>query len=430
MNRNVLRWRQALGVPTGAMLWPHLQRLAERWLRRWGFALWGLVLGLCLVVLADPQAGEDHAQAVQAVARLQQSLAVPEVAVQPEKALPPERLNLLDSLPAQWRRGDMGADWQQVLAAHGLRLQSLRPLPPTVPDGRPAGLPSQAVALRVLGRFEDWARVWAACDATGPVCSLDRISVVATTDPTEVQIDAVLRVWMRAGQGAHDQGEGPDRASGGASGRASGWPGRAVLNASEATDARLSGRFSATLFALDHEGAASSAGAVPGMVASASAGGRGANGLVDGAAGAVGVLDATTLEALPEDPRQWPLTGVRLAGLWQAGADRQAILTTGTRWAQVRLGQRVTREGHRVAVIAQDGVYLRLAQGPLLKLAWLGDPGGDLPKGGGLHDRSSKIASPKDASPQQAPPKDVPSKDVLSKDTSTTDSQPPQGDPR
>jgi hypothetical protein len=98
-----------------------------------------------------------------------------------------------------------------------------------------------------------------------------------------------------------------------------------------------------------------------------------------------------------------------------------------------------------VAVIAQDGVRLRLAQGPLLKLDWVGDPGSDLPKGNGPNNRPSKIAHPKDAPfkealpkealtkdvpPKQAPPKDVPSKDASSKDTSTTDPQPPQGDPR
>jgi hypothetical protein len=83
-----------------------------------------------------------------------------------------------------------------------------------------------------------------------------------------------------------------------------------------------------------------------------------------------------------------------------------------------------------VAVIAQDGVRLRLAQGPLLKLDWVGDPGSDLPKGNGPNDRPSKIALPKDAPFKEALPKDVPSKDASAKDTSTTDPQPPQGDPR
>jgi hypothetical protein len=34
----------------------------------------------------------------------------------------------------------------------------------------------------------------------------------------------------------------------------------------------------------------------------------------------------------------------------------------------VRLGQRVTQEGHRVVAIAVDGVSLRLAQEPVIQL--------------------------------------------------------------
>lgn len=391
MNPNAHPLRQAFGLPLGTLRWPHLQRLAERWLRRWGFALSGFALGLCAVWLADPAVGEDHAHAAQTVARLQQQLAAsPEAAVKPEKPLTPEAQSMLASLPGQIRQGHIGADWQRVLAAHGLRLQSLRPLPPTLADERHGGLPSQAVALRWLGRFEDWSSVWAACALTGPVCTIDRISVVATADPTEVQIDAVLRVWMRSDQGD----EGGERLD-----PANGWPGRAVSMARAVTDPRPSGRSGVALFASGHEGAASLAGSVVRVAASAVHGADGTAGAV-GVLGALGASDTAALDALPEDPRQWPLARVRVAGLWQQGADRQAVLSAGRHWATVSLGQRVTLEGHRVVAITGDSVSLRLAQGPLLKLDWLGDKGrdaqrGESPKDGAQTDNPKRERQPR-----------------------------------
>ncbi len=74
---------------------------------------------------------------------------------------------------------------------------------------------------------------------------------------------------------------------------------------------------------------------------------------------------------LTEDPRQWPLSRVRLVGLLQQGESRQAILTAGGHWARVSPGQRVTQEGHRVVAITHDGVSLRLAQGAQFTLDWV-----------------------------------------------------------
>lgn len=129
---------------------------------------------------------------------------------------------------------------------------------------------------------------------------------------------------------------------------------------------RSSGRAGVAPFALGNERAVSLAAAAADGVA--------------GAVGTLGALDAAPQAVWPEDPRHWPLAQVRLAGLWQQGADRLAILTAGTRWAQVSLGQRVTLEGHRVAAITADGVSLRLAQEPLFKLDWLAERGGERPR--------------------------------------------------
>lgn len=320
-----------------AWRWPHLQRLFERWLRRWGFSIMGWVVGLSGVWLAQAQVSEDHASVAQAVAQLHQQLAaLPDgVSNNPEKPLPPDPQSMLMSLPVQARQGQIWVDLQQALTGSGLSLQSLRPLPPSLADGSTAGLPSQAVAVRLLGRFEYWSNVWTAFTQAGPVCSIDRISVTATADPEEVQVDVVLRVWLRPGDvGVHAQPE-PDGA----------WDQLTRL------EPRPLGRSGAVLFV-------QAKGLPSGGDASAS-----------GVSGASGVAVAGP-DFLPEDPRHWPLARVRLAGLWQQGSDRQAILSAGPHWVRVSQGQRVTQEGHRVAAITDAGVSLRLAQGPMLMLGW------------------------------------------------------------
>ena len=189
----------ALRLPMGTLRWPHLQRLAERWLRRWGFALSGLALGLWGVWLSHAEVNEGHAKAVQAVAGLRQQLAtLPGVlSAKPGKPLSFVEQKMLASLPGAIRQEHIWGDVQQALTQHGLQLLSLRPLPPTGADPRHGGLSSHTMAIQLRGRFEDWTRMWAACALTGPLCAMDRISVVATAKPAEVQIDVVLRIWMR-----------------------------------------------------------------------------------------------------------------------------------------------------------------------------------------------------------------------------------------
>jgi Tfp pilus assembly protein PilP len=79
---------------------------------------------------------------------------------------------------------------------------------------------------------------------------------------------------------------------------------------------------------------------------------------------------AATAPDLPEDPERWPLARLRLAGVWQQGADRQAVLVAGPHWVRVRPGQRVTLEGHRVQAISSEAVTLRAARGPVHVLHW------------------------------------------------------------
>lgn len=338
-------------MPLGASRWPHLQRLAARWWRRWVYALTSCSLGFALVWLAQPEVREDHAQAEQAVATLAQQLAAWPVATAtpPAQAVQNDVQGRLASLPAVTQQGQIWTDWQQFLAAHGLRLQSLRPLATesVVSSASASGgaaqrasLPHQAAALRLQGRFEDWTRAWAACAETGPICSLDRISVAALPQAAEVQIDVVLRIWMRPGE--EGAGAQPLQAA---------W----IMPSSESSLSRSA----PALFAAEAAVSVDTAGAAARAQDTRSEDERQATG-----AAATG----TAAEDLPPDPRHWPLARVRWVGLWQQGSDRHAILSAGPHGAKVRLGQRVTQEGHRVVVIAEDGVSLRLAQEPVIKL--------------------------------------------------------------
>ncbi|WP_396430525.1 hypothetical protein [Limnohabitans sp.] len=331
--------------PMGTLRWPHLQRLAERWLRRWGFALSGLALGLWGVWLSHAEQSEGHAKSVLAVAGLRQQMAtLPSVLSAPTaKSLSSVERSMLTSLPDATRQENIWSDVQQVLIQHGLQLLSLRPMPPTVADAHHGGLSSQVMTVQLRGRFEDWARMWAACVWTGPLCALDRISVVATANPDEVQIDAVLRVWMRPLEIAVPEGSAQ-----------AGWLTPAPIENTQAVQGR------AALFALAHAVALPKAGDA--ALALAKMDLKPSN--VPGTAGAF------AQETLPQDPRHWPLDRVRLMGLWRQGTDRQAILSAGPHWTKVSKGQHVTLEGHRVVAITDAGVSLRRAQEPLVGLYW------------------------------------------------------------
>ena len=347
---------------SGSLAWPHLQRLAERWLRRWGYALTGLALGLSGMWLARPEVSEAHASAVQAVANLSQQLARKPSgaaaqttekiwAANDQSATDAQRL--LQGLPAGSQPEHVWTTWQKILAAHGLRLQSLQPMPPTSTPGQSGALVSHAAAWRALGRFEDWARVWAACAESGPVCALERIQVVATEQAAEVQIDAVMRVWMRPDEKPAADGAGQ------AAAQPKGEAVPAEWMADVRSDAPLSRRSRVALFAPGLGAAAVDAQAHAGMA-------QGAAPL----ANAKSDLAAASGADVPDDPHQWPYARVRLAGLWQQGDERQALLSAGPHSVRVMPGQRVSLEGHRVVDITDVGVDLRLGQGPVSSLAW------------------------------------------------------------
>lgn len=338
---------EPMGSPAESLRWPHWQRVTQRWSRRWGFAIAGLLLGFGGIGFIQSEASDANTLARQAVARLQLQLAAlptTSLANLPKPAVSDPQ-NLLASLPGAAQKGPVWAELPQVLSAHGLRLLALRPvaMAPVAPEKEIAGrLSSQAIEVRLQGRYEAWARAWAAITEAGPLCVIEQISVTATGPVAEVQINVVLRLWMRPGQA-----EGA-------------WAALAVaLPWADKSTTPLAGPLSGALFAQIQV-------AEPAPTVGTDA--------VDSANGAdatlAGAKTVAVTEILSEDPRQWPVARVRLLGLWQQGLELQAILSAGPHWARVSPGQRVTLEGHRVASITDQGVSLQLAQGHLMQIPW------------------------------------------------------------
>ena len=349
-NHSDIRGGQAdMTMPTshesmiGTERWLHWQRLVARAMRRWGFACMGCLVGGGLVWQLHQHDVQLHMQVAQEVARLEQQLAA-SPAIQASQALLPFPADFPDKLGRLPGGDEPASIWtalHQALAGQGLQWLSLRPVPQTAKPEASAQWPSQAVVVRVKGRFEDWVRAWETLAETGVLCSIDKISVAATAVPAEVQIDAVLRVWMRPiGMLVTPQA------------------GREWQLFAQSAEARVSKSPTAEklplLFAQAPTGPAAPASSV--------------GGVSDPALGKEGVSVPTV--ALSHDPRQWPLSRVRLVGLLQQGDSRQAILTAGGHWARVSQGQRVTQEGHRVEAITDVGVSLRLAQGAQFALDW------------------------------------------------------------
>ncbi len=330
-----------------AAWWSQLQNKGARWLRRWVWALGGALLGACAVVWWHLDVTDAYVQADQALEGVRQKLAaLPPPAPLKAQDAELEQRDVLARLPGQAQSGRIWQDLQQALSQHGLRVLALRPLVSELPrslPGRSAPLadkvtpvPSQAVAVRLIAPFERWVQAWAAFADAGPVWSMDSLSIVALPETAEVQIDAVLRVWMRPGDSTWQSWPGQDASSDQA---------KLVLLRAPAVQA-------SRLFA--PPGAA----ALPVTPA----------GLAPVQANAA----QPEPDSLSEDPAHWPLARLRLVGVWQQGADRHAVLVAGPHWARVQAGQRVTQEGHRVVAITSEGVTLRPARGPVHVLQWQG----------------------------------------------------------
>lgn len=299
----------------------HLGLQWLQWLQQWASVWLGLATGFMLAWVLGDEHMQAHGSAEQSVIRLRAQLtgwqespaaapgATANVRVDPESAEP------MDHLPGQQSVARVLPDLQQTLGAQGLRVESLRPLP----EPLAAPLPSQSVALRAQGQFDDWARAWTALNAQGPVWSLERVNVVPHPVKGGVLIDGVLRVWLRPGP------DGP---------RA--WK---FQHGASVESTAMRAPMGPAWFVHAHESLPQDKGGVPTRTAP---------------------LDETTL---PSDPLRWPLSRFRLAGTWQQGDERHAVLVVGRQVVPVRLGQRVAQEDWRVDVVLPGSVRLRSPQG-------------------------------------------------------------------
>lgn len=280
---------------------PALVRAARRW--AWSFG--GFVVGWCGVCGWGWDLLAQHTQLQQKVQALRQAVqgAVP---LGTRGSLQPDATAGVARLPAVGDAPDLWLALQKGLQQQGLQVQTLRP------QALQAGvaLSSQAVAVRFQGRYSEGASAWASLVESGPVWTLDRMSVTASGPGSQLQWDGLWRVWLR-----------PDAPSEQA------WPAR--------WDAAAKPRSQA---------AADPFAPAP-MVAPA-----------------LGASEPMP-EPLAADPRHWPLAQIRLGGVWQQGDSRQAVLGAGPHWVVLGQGARLALEDYRIKTVHPDAVDLQAATG-------------------------------------------------------------------
>ena len=278
-----------------------------RAVRRGSWALAACLAGLGLVTGWAMDEFEANVQLRQKVQALQEET---RVASPPAEGVSTDREVHASDGPALMARlpavRDAPALWlvlQKGLQQQGLQLEALRPQ--ALQEVGP--LPTQAVAVRMQGRYADMASAWASLTDAGPVWSLDRLSASTSGSTGQLQWDGVWRVWLRPGP---------------ASGEA--WP--AHWHAAARREwVDIADPFMAET----------------GRTARAS--------------------EPTLLSA---DPRRWPLAQTRLLGVWQQDGRWQAVLAAGPHWAVLGPGASVAQEGYHIQTIHPDAVSLQARQAP------------------------------------------------------------------
>jgi len=303
-----------------ALAWPQIQAWCLRQMHRWALAFAGAVLGACAVLGLASEVWQAHDRAQQAFDAAQQALrSQPQVMRQTEEVQAAAHAagGLWTRLPHRLPP-DMATELQQALQAQGLMVVSLRAMP-AISGG---ALQSQSLALRLNGDFAQWARIFHAWAASGPVVSIERLGVVPLAQAQGVQLDMVLRLWFKTGTG------GPDA-----------WP--AWLSVAEGRSDSALGAQSAGVFAL-----------------------------AAGQDSTVSLPQTSSPEARmwTDDPMTWPMERIRLLGTWQVGDRWQAVLSAGGVWVPVQVGQRVSRQAHRVQAIRRDVLILRTSLGQNIEL--------------------------------------------------------------
>ena len=305
-----------------------LQRQARRIYRRWVYACTAFFAVLLVFGVWQAETLEEIWQAQGELADLRV-----QVAAQPDAVVVASGLRQgvagqapsqsLAHLPGASSRSLLWPALQQSFERHRLELLSLQP----VSDAVAAPLPSQAVALRLRGRFDDWGRAWTALSEGAPVWTMERVRITPQAHAPWVEIDVLLRVWLRADQDGEKA-----------------WRGQTVANMATTQGP-----------AVFFHGAPSGSGSV---VALAPAGIEASL-----AAPQTSVVDSP-------DPMHWPIAGLRLLGVWHGSDATHAILASGPHWVSAQVGQRVSQEGHRLVAIGDKAVSLRSGLEPLRVLSF------------------------------------------------------------
>ena len=349
-------WTWPAWAPAWRLGWPSLWRDRWRWLaRRWGFALSGFAVGLLGVggwqFEALEALWENEAQVHDLEAKLNAQAQVQGQAAQGKRTSGPDALNTPTGPPpvmAWWpAQGTQAAVWPQLerlTVQHGLRLLSLRPEPPS-----PVGTwPSQAVALRLQGRFDDWVDLWSALNARGPVWGMERLRI--TPQEGGVAIDAVLRLWLAPVANARPK---PAEVS---------EPFELMpANAQFALRAGVG----APVFVATASPPATSSGVAAELRDDDPLPRPAGNGFRSSPKTPDSWSSVPSMAALSPNPAEWPLDQVRVAGVWQQAQGAQLILMAGPHWVRARVGQRIGPQGHVVNSIHAEEVHLRAAQGPV-----------------------------------------------------------------
>jgi len=349
MRPRALTWRAL--APAWRVGWPRLWRDRWRWLaRRWAFALVGFGLGLLGVSSGQLQVldalweseAQVHDLRAQLLAQQKQTSKGP--GVHADLSAPTGPPHVLAWWPVQGTQSAVWPPLERLFVQHGVRLLSLRPEPASLMGA----WPSQAVALRLQARFDDWVAVWAAMNSRGPVWGIERLRI--TPQGGEVAIEAVLRLWLSPEATSTPVG-------GAATAPGALFPGPAPV----ASRSRAGGPVFVTTPS-------------PMVASSVAAPNFKDEDPVPSQTGA-GVQSRTSLQEnrtsvlqtalFSPDPADWPLEQVRLAGIWLHAQDEQLILMAGPHWVRARVGQRIGTQGHVVQSIHAREVHLRAAQGPV-----------------------------------------------------------------
>ena len=306
----------------------------RRWVRRWSWALIACAMAWCAGMWWHAPTWSEHGQARREVLALQVQLGA--VSQEPLQTGKPGMDEALDRLPTTDQSEQWWRHLQKVLAQYRVRLLSMQP----VSEGLLAPLPSQAMVMRLQARYENWAQVWRALTEMGPVWSMDRLSVVHSTDAQGVDIEVVWRIWSRTGQEVGDH----DKATG------------LVPMATQPQTPRI--QEGPSVFGLPVRRA-------PPLEAQIK--------LPDGVqvSAATGVLPEPegAPDSMPQDlqfthePERWPMRPLRLIGIWRQGQQAQAIVANSTHWFRAQEGKALSLEGHRVWRIGGDDMQVRDPQG-------------------------------------------------------------------